>query len=68
MTLKFQFYSSKLNVEFIQARDVSIQHEFIGNITREIEQNVKSFWFCEWDNPPSPAETSDAEENRPNSM
>ena len=60
-----QFYSPKLNVEFMQARNLSIDPEYIGKITREAEQDVKSFWFTEWDNPPSPAVISDTEEESP---
>ena len=52
----FQFYSPTLNIPFIQSRNLTIKSEFEANITREKEQDVKSFWFVEWDNPPNTAE------------
>lgn len=52
----FKFYSPTLNIPFIQSRNLSIQSEFVGNITREKEQDVKSFWFAEWDNPQNAVE------------
>ena len=59
IVMKFQFYSPQLNVPFIRSKNVTILPEFQDAITSQSEQDVKSFYFREWDDP---VESSDGTE------